>query len=273
MKKENVFIITLILFPFILSLLIFRLINFLKSNLYDYLIIVMSLVFLFYFIETLFFMLDDIIHSNNKKRIIFVMFIPFIYIPIYYYKNISRNDKYLSYFIFTINIILIVGLYFSFRKSLSNYVILKGMEDFVLKDTFDYSDKNNVFTIKIDKDYRCDNNLEGYVFACENNKNDAFIGVYSYEDANFNQGKLDDIMSFHFEDVLRVINENNYESSIEYLDNYVKINYSDMEVLLTQRNYFFPDKGYSLIIIMESSIKDSNINDLENIIETIQFLT
>ena len=79
-------------------------------------------------------------------------------------------------------------------------------------------------------------------------------------------------MSFHFEEILRVINENNYESNIEYLDNYVKINYNNMSVLLTQRNYFFTDTGYSLIIIMEASENEENIKDLENVIETIQFL-
>ena len=45
-----------------------------------------------------------------------------------------------------------------------------------------------------------------------------------------------------------------------------------MSVLLTQRNYFFDDKGYSLIIIMESKNKESNQEDLENVIESIQFL-
>ena len=93
-EKENAFIITMILFPFILALLCLRFIHFLKSNIYDYIVVLLSLVFLFYFIETLFFMLDDIIHSDNKKRIVYVFLIPFIYIPLYYLKNINLKDSF-----------------------------------------------------------------------------------------------------------------------------------------------------------------------------------
>ncbi len=271
-EKEYVFIITMILLPFILSLFILRFVNFLKSNIYDYIIIVTSFLFLFCFIETLFFMLDEIVHSKNKKRIIFVLLIPIIYIPIYYLKNISSSDKYLSYLLFGLNVILIIGFYFSFKNVLSNYILLKGKDDFILKDIFDYASKDNTFTIKIDGNYRCDSSLEGYSIACENNSNDSFIGFYTYQDENFNQGKLDDILSFHFEEILNIIKENNYESNIEYLDDCVKIEYNNMSVLLTQRNYIFPDKGYSLIIIMESKNKESNQEDLEKVIESIQFL-
>ncbi len=273
LKKENIFITTIILFPFILLLLILRIINFLKSDFYYYIIIILSLIFIFCFIETLFFMLDDIINSNNKKRIILVIFIPLIYIPIYYFKNISSSDKYLSIFISLLNISLIIGFYFSFRNAFSNYIILNNKNKIVLKEVFKYSDKNNIFSIRINKDYRCDSKLEGYAIACDNIKNDSFIGIYSYEDNNFNQGKLDDILSFHFEEVLSVIKENNFESSIEYLDNYVKIKYNDMAVLLTHRNYFFKDNGYSLIIIKESKDYPDNIKDFENVIETIEFIS
>ena len=272
-KKENVFIITMILFPFILLLMIFRFINFLKGSFYDYIIIILCLVFLNFFIETLFFMLDEIMHSKKKSRLIFAIIVPLIYIPIYYLKNISKDDKYLSYLIFSFNLILLIGLYFSIKSFLSNYYIMKEKDKFIIKDTFDYADKNNEFTIKINSDFRCDSTIEGYAIACENNKNDSFIGIYSYKDNNFNQGKLDDIMSFHFEEILDVIKENNYESNIDYIDKYVKINYNNMSVLLTQRNYFFSDNGYSLIIIMESESSEENITDLENVIESIQFLS
>ena len=273
LEKDNIFIITIILFPFILSLLILRFIDFLKDKIYDYIIIILSLIFIFCFIETLFFILDEIIHSNNKKRIAFVVFIPFIYIPIYYFKNFSSTDKYLSIFISLLNVFLITGFYYSFRDALSKYFILSNKDKIVLKDTFKYSDKNNNFTIRINENYRCNNDIEGYVIACDNIKNDSFIGIYSYEDNNFTQGKLDDILSFHFEEILNVIKENNYDGNIEYLDNYVKISYNDMVVLLTQRNYFFKDSGYSLIIIKESRDYSDNIKDFENVIETIEFIS
>ena len=272
LKKENVFIITILLLPFILLLMILKFTNVLTDYFYNYIIIISILFYLFMFIESLFFMLDDIINSKKKLRIILVILIPLIYIPIFYLKNISRDDKYLSYIIFFLNIGLITGVYFCFKKSLTNYYIENEAEKIIIKETFDYSSKNNEFTIKINSDYICDNTLDGYVIACDNNSNDSFIGIYSYKDNNFSQGKLDDIMSFHFEEILRVINENNYESNIEYLDNYVKINYNNMSVLLTQRNYFFTNTGYSLIIIMEASENEENIKDLENVIETIQFL-
>ena len=273
LKKDNIFITTIILFPFILLFYILRFTDFLKSNLYYYIIIVLSLIFIFCFIETLFFMLDDIIKSNKRGRIIFVFLIPFIYIPIYYFKNISSNDKYLSIFISILNISLIIGFFFSFKGVFTNYINLNNKNKIVLKDTFEYADKSNKFTIKINKDYRCDSKLEGYVIACDNLINDSFIGIYSYEDNNFNQGKIDDILSFHFEKILNVIKENNYESNIEYLDNLVRISYNDMVILLTQRNYFFKDNGYSLIIISESKDYPDNIKDFENVIETIEFIS
>ena len=182
------------------------------------------------------------------------------------------KDKCISYGLFVLNILLIIGFYFSFKNFFSNYIVLKGRENFILKETFDYVSKDNIFTIKIDKNFRCDSTLEGYSIACENNNNDSFIGIYTYEDNNFNQGKLDDILSFHFEEILNVVKENNYESNIEYLDNCVKINYNNMTILLTQKNYFFEDMGYSLIIIMEIRNNESSIEDFEKVIESIQFL-
>ncbi len=272
-KKENIFIITMILFPFTLALMILRFINLLKSFLYNYLIIILILIYLIFFIETLFFMLDDILHSNKKSRLIYVFLLPIIYIPIYYFKYLSKDEKMLSITIWGLSILLLIGFYFSFRKSLSDYIILKGKDDIILRDIYGYSDKNNEFTINIDSNYRCDRNLEGYAIACENLKNDSFIGIYSYKDKRFNQGKLDDIMSFHFEDIIKVIKDSGYESNVEYLDKYTKVNYNDMNVLIAQRNYFFPDNGYSLIFIMESSNKEDNVNDLEKVIESIQFLS
>lgn len=272
-KKENIFIITMILFPFTLALMILRFTNLLKSTLYNYLIIILILIYLIFFIETLFFMLDDILHSNKKSRLIYVFLLPIIYIPIYYFKYISQSEKVLSITIWGLSILLLVGFYFSFRKRLSDYIILKGKDSIILKDIYGYSDKNNEFTINIDSNYRCDKNLDGYVIACENLMNDSFIGIYSYKDKHFNQGKLDEIMSFHLEDIVNVIKENGYEINVDYLDKYTIINYNDMNVLLAQRNYFFPYNGYSLIFIMEASDNDDNINDLENIIESIQFLS
>ncbi len=270
--KTNSFIVTLVLLPFIFLLAILRCINFLKQSFYDYIILGLLFVFFISFIISLFYALDEILHSNKKSRFVLMLFFPFLYLPIYYSKYVSISEKYLSYSLLGLDIILSILFFFSFKTMFINYMTMDLMSNFALKTIYNYADKSNTFTIDVDKNYVCGNNLEGYTLSCENNKDDSFIGIYLYEKESFSEGELDDIKSFHLEDILSIINENNYEYVVNNMDDLVKIDYNDMTVLIKQNNYINENKSYCLVIIKEVLDYEENINDFNRMIDTIRFL-
>jgi len=267
--KERSFIISLILFPFNLGIFILRIINFFKSNIYDYVIIILSIIFIFYFIVCLFYTVDEILNSSKKLRIILLLLFPFLYLPFYYGKYISNKEKILSYSIIILNLLLIIGFYLTFKNKLTNYIF--DNEKVIVKEEFNYVDKLGLFTILINKNYVCDY-LEGYDLTCDDNSNDSFIGIYTYEEESFSEGKKDDIKDFHIDEIISYIKENNYTYNEEEIDDYIKITYNDMAIILKSILYNYNNKEYLLIIIKESPDYEDNIIDLEKIIETITFI-
>lgn len=273
--KENSIIITISLFPLILLLSLLRFVNFLKSNLYDYLIILMSLVFFFYFIISLFLVLDEIINSNNKSRIIWVILFSIFYLPIYYTKYVSKGEKYLGFLILISSIVLSIGTVYFLQERFFQYIVLVEKKKIVLKTSYEYSDKNKLFTIHVDNNYRCDNKLGDYALSCDSYSDDSFFGVYVYNDI-IDEDEVDEILSFHIEQTLDYISENNYEASISYLDeldNLVQIEYNDMVILITEKNYIVKDKTYNLIIVKELPKSENAIINFIKNINSIKFIS
>ena len=268
--KEDSFIIAICLFPMTLLLLILRLTNFLKSDMYYYLILIMGFVFLITFIISLFYIVDEVINSKNWQRIFFVLLIPLIYLPIYYVKYVNSEDKYLGYILPIVNLGLIFGLYFSFNSFFRNYYVNKEKDNIVLKKTFKFLDKNEEFTINVDNTYTCNNNLGDYAIACDRSVDDSFIGIYSYKEKEFSEAKLDVLKEYHFDEIVDIIEENGYETEIEEINEITLIKYSNMEVLFTQKQYYENEKVYSLIIIKECPSYDDNLKDFEKMIKTIE---
>lgn len=270
--KENCFILTICLFPMILLIFILRLTDFLKSNWYYLVAVILSLVFFFTFIMSLFCAVSEITNSKKWYRIWFLLLIPLFYLPIYYVKYVNKDDKYLGYLLSLINIILLVVLLPKVKDKLTNYVLEENRKDFALKTTFNYMDKNKLFTIDVDNTYVCNTKLTGYALTCERSKDDSFIGIYVYQDKKFSEGKIDDIKDYHLDDVLDTIKENNYEYSLIELDNQYLINYNDMTILFKTQLYQKDDKEYVFVIVKECPNYDENILDFEKMIKSIEFI-
>lgn len=272
--KENSLIITISLYPLILLLAILRLSNFLKSAIYDYLIIVMLIVFVFYFIISLFWVLDEILNSDKKYRSIFLILFSIFYLPIYYTKYVSSGEKYLGYLLLLCSLILTFGTGYYLEERFSKYLIEVEKKKIVLKTTYEYSDKNKLFTIHVDNNYRCDNKLGDYALSCDSYTDDSFFGIYLYNDIQ-DEEEQEDILSFHIEQTLDYIKENNFEAELSYLDeleNLVQINYNDMVILITERNYYVKDKIYNLIIVKELPNSADVLNNFLKNIKSIKFI-
>ena len=274
MKKirENTFTLALVTFPFLLILSILKIHNILKINLYNYLILFMSIIFIIAFIFSLFFALDEILNSNNKKRVVLLILFPIIYLPIYYTKYIYKNERVFGYATSILSIVLLCGLFFSVKNYVTNYMLNINRRDLVLKSTYDLLDKNKEFSMKINSRFACTNKLGDYVISCDDNSTDSFIGIYRYKKNSFSEGELDDIMDYHLEETIKVIKEKNYTYNVEKINNFIRVTYNDMVVLIERKMHMSNNNTYCLVIIHETSQENENIIDFENNIENIEFL-
>ena len=92
MLKNFNYILTIMLYPFILILSHLLLNDYITGDLYLYLLLSMIFIFIPSFIMTLYGVLEDILNSKSKWRIIFVMLFSIIYIPYYYTKHIFSQN-------------------------------------------------------------------------------------------------------------------------------------------------------------------------------------
>ncbi len=273
MNKNNSYIMTIILFPFILLLSVLRLINFLKNSFYDYIIYIMLFVFFISFIISLFYIIDDMKNKNESilKWVLLFVF-PIFYIVIYYIKNISKEEKGLGFIIFTMDMLLIVLFIFSMSNYIYNYVINLDKYKIVLKSDLVYSDRDNVFSINVNMNYTCRHDLGDYSLSCENKDDDSFIGVYSYHKNYISEGELSDIFDYHMEQTMDYIKEKNYDYTYEEKDNIIVFYYENMEIYMTQINYFNDNDYYSLIVMKELPNSENNLNNYLDLINSIYFL-
>ena len=259
--KENSFIISLSLFPFLLILIILKCNNILQSSFYNYLILAMGIILVIAYIYAFFFAIDEILNSQNKERIRLLLIFPLIYLPIYYTKYIYNDEKYFGYGAFVLNILLIIGLYFSIKGVYLNYTNSLNKENIILNTTYSLMDRNKRFAIPVTNNYTCTNDLGDYVISCDNNLNDSFLGIYSYNSELFSQGELDDILAYHLDLSFTYIEEKGYSYDIFESDDLINILYNDMAIMMKEEVYHFANKDYCLIIILETPLQNKDITE------------
>lgn len=245
--------------------------NVLKSDIYFYSSFILSFIYLYFFIVCLFCTISDILNSNNKYSIILLILFPFIYLPYFYGKYISSKDFLMCNFISIINIILIIIFKILFDKTYYNYLLTNYNKNFKINEKYTYADKLNIFTIDVDKNYLCNNNLGEYDLTCEDNNTDSFIGIYLYERDNYSYKDLEKILSFHQDQTISYIKENNYDYRLSQ-SKYRIIKYNDMIVYLDAKYYHELDSTYYLIIIKETKSYHDNEKDFDNLVQSIKFI-
>ena len=273
MLKNYNYILTIVLYPFILILSYLMLTNYIKGRIYLYLIIIMIVLFIPSFIMTLYGISHDILTGKSKWKIILLILFSWFYIPFYYTNHAVKQEKYLGY------IIPVLGLFFSYLTFTSlNNSVLSFLNDayksmVVINDNYIYESTNKLFTIGVSKDFRCfSNDVGDYVIFCDRLDDDSFIGIYSYDVTDFSEQELTDILSFHINQTLEYIEEKGYESELVEEEDIIKIYYQNMIIMITQRNYINNDTNYSLIISKEMPKESANKEEFEKMIETIEFL-
>ena len=267
------YILTILLYPFFLLLSYLMLDNFLKGKFYLYLIILMIIIFIPSFIMSLYSIVNEIINSKRKWRIIFLILFSYFYIPIYYTKYISRDEKYLGFIITILSTIISLFTFSLLNNKIYTYLTNAHINSIVINDNYIYTTLDRLFVIGVSKDFRCNNdNIGDYVISCDKLDDDSFIGIYSYNITDFDESEVLNILSFHLEQITEYINEKGYDSLLGEEGDIIKIYYQNMVVLLIQRNYSVDSDTYSLIIIKEMPKEMEDINAFQKMIETIYFL-
>lgn len=273
MLKNYNYILTIMLYPFILLLEVLMLKGILKSNLYLYLIIIMVVVFVPSFIMSLYNALEDIFASKKKWRCILLILFPFFYLPIYYTKYVSKEEKYFGIVLCLLSLILSYFLYNYSKEWLAKVFKDIYKDSVVVSNGFTYTTSDNLFLIDISKDFRCKNkDIGDYAISCDKIDDDSFIGVYRYNITDYDEEEIFDILTFHLDQSLEYINENGYEGIVNKEDEIIEISYNDMIILLTQKNYLVDNNKYSLIFIKEMPKELEDKEEFQKMIETVYFL-
>ena len=182
MLKNYNYMLTIILYPFIMALSYLKLINYLKSSLYTYLIIIMVIIFIPSFIMSLYSAADEILHSKKKWRIIFLVLLSIFYLPIYYTKYVAKEEKYLGYLLFICAIPLTILMINAATKKLTIFMSKVYKDYVIINENYIQFATNKLFSINVDKTFRCNNyDIGDYVISCDRLEDDSFIGIYSYD--------------------------------------------------------------------------------------------
>ena len=181
MIKNYNYILTIMLYPFLLLLEFLMLKGILKSNLYLYLILIMFLIFVPSFIMSLYNASEEILSSKRKWRIILLIFFSFIYLPIYYTKYVAKEEKYLGVILCILSLILSYFTYDYFNKWSTRILNSFYRDSYAVSSNFTYITSDGLFAIDISNDFRCKNSDIGdYVISCDKEDDDSFIGIYRY---------------------------------------------------------------------------------------------
>lgn len=272
MLKNLNYIITIILYPFILILSYFLLTNYIKGDLYSFLLFSMIIVFIPSFIMSLYGVLDDILNSKSKWKIILVILFSIFYIPYYYTRHIAKQEVYLGIVISMLCILFSIVTYNVSLKKLREYFDSLYLNSVIINENYSYTSSNNLIRMSVDKSFRCSSNIGDYIISCDRLEDDSFIGIYSYDITDYSEGDIKDIIDFHINQTIDYINENNYTYGIDNENQIIRIFYNDMVILITQNNYIVGDKKYSLIILKELPSNLLDLKEFEKMIESITFL-
>ena len=273
MFKNYNYILTIMLYPFILLLEVLMLKGILKNNLYLYLIIIMIIIFIPSFIMSLYNSLEEVFNSKRKWRCILLILFPLFYLPIYYTKYVSKEEKYLGIILCLSSLVLSYFTYVYANTWMSKLLHDLYKDSVIINNHFTYPTKDNLFSIDVSSDFRCKNSDIGdYVISCEKLGDDSFIGVYRYDITDYEEEKIVEILTFHLNQSLEYISEHGYEGTVNKDNEIIEINYHNMVILLTQKNYVIGDTKYSLIVFKEMPKDKEERVEFEKMIETIKFL-
>ena len=267
MLKNYNYVVTILLYPFLLlvSYLFFN--GSLNGDFYLYLIIAMIIVFVPSFIMSLYGVVEEILNSKNKWRIILLILFSYFYLPIYYTKYVSKEEKYLGYIIVVLSSVLSFFTFNAFNKKIYSFLTDAYKNNVVINDRFSYTSIDKLFTINVSKDFRCNqNNIGDYVVYCDKLDDDSFIGIYDYNVTDYDDEEISDILDFHLKQTEEYIKEKEYVSEVKKIDDIFVINYNNMVILLSQNNYVTDDGNYSLIVIKEMPKELADIGEFQKMI-------
>lgn len=275
MLKRYNYMLTIILYPFILVLSYLKLINYLKSDLYTYLIFAMIIVFIPSFIMSLYGALEEIFNSNSKWRVILLIILSIFYLPIYYTKYVSKEEEYLGYLLFIICVPLTILTANSVNQKINLFLLNAYKNYTVFNEHYVYYPKDSLFSIDVDKSFRCNNkDIGDYVISCDRLEDDSFIGIYSYDISYDKEEDILDKLEFHIKQTIDYIENNGYIYEIvnNGNDNIVQIDYDINSILITQRNYEIDSNKYSLIIMKEVPKELVDYEEYQKMIDSVNFL-
>ena len=273
MLKNYNYMLTIMIYPFILLLTFLKFSNYIKGDIYKYIIIVLLIIFIPSFIMSLYGAAEEILKSNKKWRIILLILLSIVYLPIYYTKYVSKEEKYLGYLLFIIAIPLSVitinatnkKLLTYFRNAYKNYV--------VINEQYLYFSKDHNFSINVDKTFRCNmDDIGDYVVYCDRIADDSFVGIYSYDVSYDSEEDIEEKLDFHINQTIEYIEEKGYNYDITDNEDIIQIDYNDNVVLITQRNYLVDDIKYSLVILKEMPKENISYEEYQKMIDSICFL-
>ena len=273
MLKNYNYVITILLYPFLLLVSYLYFSSSLNGDFYLYLIIAMVIIFIPSFIMSLYGVVEEILNSKSKWRIILLVIFSYFYLPIYYTKYVSKEEKYLGYFIVILSGVSSFFAFNAFNKKIYSFLTNAYKNNVVINDRFIYTSVDKLFTINVSKDFRCNqNNIGDYVVYCDKLDDDSFIGIYSYNVTDYDDDEISDILDFHLKQTEEYIKEKEYVSEVKKINDIFVINYNNMIILLTEKNYVTENGNYSLIIIKEMPKELEDIEEFQKMIETIYFL-
>ena len=273
MLKNYNYVITILLYPFLLLISYLYFSSSLNGDFYLYLIIAMVIIFIPSFIMSLYGVVEEILNSKIKWRIILLVIFSYFYLPIYYTKYVSKEEKYLGYFIVILSGVSSFFAFNAVNKKIYSFLTNAYKNNVVINDRFIYTSVDKLFTINVSKDFRCNqNNIGDYVVYCDKLDDDSFIGIYSYNVTDYDDDEISDILDFHLKQTEEYIKEKEYVSEVKKINDIFVINYNNMIILLAEKNYVTENGNYSLIIIKEMPKELEDIEEFQKMIETIYFL-
>ena len=273
MLKNYNYMLTIILYPFMMLLSYLKLTNVIKGNFYIYLIGFMIVIFIPSFIMSLYGIVEDILKGKNKWHIILLILLSIIYLPIYYTRHIIKEEKFLGYFLTFLSILLSILTINSLNKKLSLYFTNIYSNYYAISNHFVYYSTDGLFEIDVDKSFRCTRDDVGdYVVYCDRLYDDSFIGIYSYDISYDTDEEIKEKLDFHVNQTTDYIKEKGSVYEISNYDNITLIDYDDNVILITQKNYSIDDKKYSLIIMKEVPREYINYEEYQEMINSIRIL-
>ncbi len=272
MLKNYNYAVTIILYPFLITLSYLKLSHYLKSELYTYLILALLIIFIPSFIMSLYSAAEAILTSKKKWRIILLILLSIFYLPIFYTKNIVKEEKYLGILLFIISIPLTYITFEACYKEVDKLFQRAYKVYVVIDENYIHYSSNKLFSINVDKTFRCNEDDMGeYVIACDRLEDDSFIGIYSYDITNEDEYDINDKFEFHLGQVLEYIEESGNTYEVYNDDAIVRIEYGENVVLMTQSNYLLTDSRYSLIIMKEMPKEYLSVEEYQKMIDSISF--